>query len=248
MNLTALKLTAICALCVTELITEFQNNPADLNANGVGGPNPNATTGPYGGQFGTWNQLPWYQNTGFQTDIGLSDSQLYQLNAEYQKAYMQYQLGINGIGANLSADELVNRQQQIYAGFVQDFNNRSDKVLIDPEVRRRYNELSLQYQGYHAFNYPRVRHNLKLKPDQIKTIHKLNAEFNKHWIRWNNQYAVNPESVTEEFNEALVKRQKSLNEVLTPEQREEWKRMTGQPYEFKTGDYFLDPAKVRQVQ
>lgn len=246
MNLSILKWTAVCAVCMAELVTEFQNDPTNLNPDGRGGANPNATVGPYAGQFGTWNQLPWYLNQGLQTDIGLNDAQLYQLNAAYQKSYMQYQLNLNGIGANLPSDQLVNRQQQIYHGFLHDFDNRTEKILIDPAVRRRYNELSLQYQGYRAFNHPRVRRELKLTPEQIKALNKLNADFNTHWNRWNGQYATHRDSVSQQFNEALEQRQQNLNEVLTPEQREAWKQMTGSPYDFKAEDYFVDPSKSQQ--
>lgn len=244
MSLLDLKWITLCAIGMTTVACGA--DPTDIPPDNATGANPNATSGPYGGQFGTWNQLPWYANPGMQNDMGLNDAQLYQLNAAYQRSYMQYQLGLNGIGANLPSDQLVSRQQQIYHGFQQDFNDYANNVLTDAAARRRYHELSLQYQGYRAFSNPRVRHDLKLSPEQIKTLNKQNAEFNKNWNRWNAQYRSNPESVSEQFTEAVAERQKNLNEVLTPEQREKWRQMTGRAYEFKPADYFADPSKSPQ--
>lgn len=238
MNVSVLKWAGVCVLCVAELIADRADpqNDATTNANANQNPanaNANAST-----QFGVWGQSPWFTNPALRTELGLTESQYNQLNNNYNQAYAAYQQRLNNLERNLSNAQIQAERNQLYSQFQNEFNRNVDTVLTKPAARQRYNELNLQYQGYAAFNNPALQRKLNLTPEQIRRLNKYNDDFNSRWDRWNTQYSTSRDSVTQQFNDALAENQKNLNDVLTPEQRQTWRRLAGPRYDFIPDIYF----------
>jgi hypothetical protein len=254
MNVSVLKWAGVCAMCVAELVTEkadpLNDAAANVNQNAKANANQNAANlnanASTSAQFGVWGQSPWFTNSGLRTELGLTEAQYNHLNNNYNQAYASYQQSMNGLGQDLSNAQIQAERNQLYSQFQNQFNRNVETVLTDPAARQRYNELNLQYQGYAAFNNPTLQQELKLTPEQIRQLNKYNDNFNSRWDRWNTQYSTNRDSVSQQLNDALAENQKNLNDVLTPEQRQTWRRLTGRRYDFIPDIYFGGSTTTRQ--
>ncbi len=181
-----------------------QNQQAQANA----AANANAQANYY---YNGINETPWFGNQNIREQLHLNDNQYQQLNQGYGHAWGRYNQGVNGLDNGLSEALRMQRQQELYGTFHQDFSQSTNDVFNDPTASKRYNQLYLQYRGYGAFSDPTVQQELKLTPAQRQKFQKYDRDWNRNMNTWHREYESNPDVVLKRFNSARGEYQQSLN-------------------------------------
>ena len=114
------------------------------------------------------NQTPWYSVPVVRQQLNLTDDQYGQLNNSYNTAYTTYNTGITGLNDGLTDEQRAQQTAQLNGTFYTNWNQATNKVIVDPAARQRFNQAYWQYQHYGAFSDPTVRQQLNLTDAQIK--------------------------------------------------------------------------------
>lgn len=104
--------------------------------------------------------------------------------------------------------------------------------ILDSEQHDRLPQIALQCQGPRVFREPDVSNDLKLTADQKEKMRRIEAD---HIFSRDEGHRGPPNRKPPDdrkpFEEKLKAAMRPIIEVLTPEQLEKWKAMTGRPYE-----------------
>lgn len=194
---------------------------------------------PYSGPI---TQNPWFSNPQVRQQLNFNNEQYTQLQKAYTNAWNQYQQGLNNFEKTLTPEQRNQRMQELQQNFYKNYGTATNSILTDPEARARYNQLQLQYRGYDAFYDPMVQEKLALTPEQRQKVAQYNQEWTKSMQELGRDYATNPEKASQRFNEMRKRDLGRLEQLLTPQQRQTWAQLTGNPYNFQPNVYFQTPA------
>lgn len=225
------------AVVAAALVVDVESVNAQRVGVQAGGVNVQAGRG---GGYRLYGRRPWFGNAAVRRQLKIDDNQYNTLNNAYVQYWTPYNQVVVGLPADLDAQA---RQQKIataYGTFNSGFNTASAKVFVDPDIRNRYNQLNLQYQGYAAFNDPTVQQRLKLTDEQRQNFNKYYSDWNTQMNTYANEYAKDREGVNKQFSTAWKQQRDRINETLTPDQRKSWNEMTGESYDFPADAYFDD--------
>jgi hypothetical protein len=143
---------------------------------------------------------------------------------------MRFDQAANNLNPNLTEQQRMQQIMQLRNQFNQEFSPFVDTTFTDPQLRQRFNQLDLQFQGLDAFRNPQVRQQLDLTPEQQRQIRTLNAEWRRQVQRLQRAGNENNASLThEQFLQLQQQLQNRLNSVLTPQQQQDWTQLTGRP-------------------
>ncbi len=190
--------------------------------------------------FRLYGRRPWFGNENVRRQLKIDDRQYNTLNDAYVQYWTPYNQVVVDVPANTAEQQ---RQQQIaaaYGKFHHGFNTATAKVFVDPDVRNRYNQLNLQYQGYAAFQDPTVQERLRLSDEQRQKFNRYYTDWNNEMNTYSTEYAKDREGVNKRFSASWKTSRDRINETLTPEQRKSWNEMTGESYDFPADAYFDD--------
>jgi hypothetical protein len=190
------------------------------------------------GGYRLWNRTPWFGNAGIRRQLKLDDAQYNRLNQGYVQYWTPYNQTVTGFPADINEAERQKRLAEAYGTFNRGFTKTTGEVFTDPQIRDRYNQLNLQYQGYAAFNDPTVQERLRLTDEQRQAFHRYYNDWNKQMDTYAREYPTNREVVTKEWPNTWKQTRERINTTLTPEQRRTWTEMIGEPYEFTPDVYF----------
>jgi hypothetical protein len=187
-------------------------------------------------------RTPFFTNPGARQQLGLDDNRFNTLNRAYQQSWNRYNQGVSGLDRNLTEQQRAQQMMQFQNQFNQDFNRTLDTTFTDPRVRTRYNQLNWQFQGFDAFNDPRVRQQLDITPQQQRQFRQVNAEWRRQLQRLrrarNDQ---NARLTDEQMAQLRQQYQQQLQTMLTPEQQQQWTGMIGQEFPVDPGwDFWED--------
>lgn len=188
--------------------------------------------------FNGINQNPWFNNPAIRQEMNWNDNQFQQLNQNYGTIWDQYSQNLRNTYQGLSDEQRMQRQQDLYGKFNNDFSQSMSGVFNDPAAADRYNQLYLQYRGYGAFSDPAVQQELRLTPAQRQRFNQYDREWNRSMNRWSREYGNNPDTVGTQFENAQRQYQRNLRQNLTPQQQEVWGNLSGKPYNFTPNMYF----------
>jgi hypothetical protein len=188
--------------------------------------------------FRLWNRRPWFGNTNIRRQLKLDDTQYNRLNQGYVQYWTPYHETVTALPADINEAERQKRLAEAYGTFNRGFTKTTGEVFTDPQIRDRYNQLNLQYQGYAAFNDPTVQERLRLTDEQRQAFHRYYNDWNKQMDTYAREYPTNREVVTKEWPNTWKQTRERINTTLTPEQRRTWTEMIGEPYEFTPDVYF----------
>jgi hypothetical protein len=231
---TRLFVAAIAALVMGgEVSSASAQVRADVQAGGV-----NVRAGGNRAGFRLYGRRPWFGNENVRRQLKIDDNQYSTLNKTYVEHWTPYNQVVVDVPATAAEQQ---RQQQVasaYGKFNTGFNTASAKVFVDPDVRNRYNQLNLQYQGYAAFQDPTVQERLRLTDEQRQNFNRYYTDWNKQMNTYHTEYAKDREGVNKQFSASWKQQRDRINETLTPEQRKNWNEMTGESYDFPADVYF----------
>ena len=192
------------------------------------------------GGYNLYGRRPWFANRDVRRQLKIDDDQYATLNRTYVQYWTPYNQAVVSIPADLDATERQRRVAAAYGTFHQGYYDNTAKVFVQPELRNRYNQLNLQYQGYAAFRDPQIQARLKLTDDQRQRFDRYYTDWDQQMNTYSTEYAKDRDRVSRDFSDSWRTTRANINETLTPEQRKTWNEMTGEAYDFQADAYFDD--------
>jgi len=181
------------------------------------------------GYFG-YTQTPWFGSQGVQQQLNLTNQQMQQLNNAYNQGWNTYSKGLGSLGT-LSEQQRAQRMQELNGTFNTDLS-KSAQGTLSPQQFQRFQQLNWQYHGLNAFNDPAISGKLNLTPAQKQQIDALRAEQNKTLTTIQGQMSTDPTAAANQFQAYRTQTQEQLNNILSPQQRQTWSQIMGEPYDF----------------
>jgi hypothetical protein len=143
-------------------------------------------------------------------------------------------------GSNRATDAATQQRlaamRELEDRFRTDFDTALDGTFTDAEMRQRFNQLNLQFQGIGAFDNPVVQQQMNLTAQQRQQLAALQGEWRREMM--NLQRNRRGDLTQEQFNELRMQFANRLQGVLTPEQQQLWTEMLGQPFDFPLTAFF----------
>lgn len=204
---------------------------AGVGAQGQAGINAN-------NNFGGLRQQPWFNPRVIRQQLNLNDDQFNQLNRSYAEYWNRYNQGMSQLGRDLNQQQRMQRLRELEGNFQRDFSTSTNRVFTDPQQRERFNQLQLQYQGYAAFNDPRIQQQLNLTPQQRQRLNELNTEWNIQMGRMGSEFRTGDEGITNRMRNLQQQFNQRFNAILNDEQRQTWQGMVGEPFNFPPEVFF----------
>jgi hypothetical protein len=206
---------------------------------GTSGTNPNvqkygANTPPPTMQSGpTLGQNAWFGNPNVQQQFNLGNNQFSQLNQAYGNSFNAYQQAIAGLDKSLTPQQRSQRMQELQQNFYKSYSDSTSKIITDPQMRARYEQLHLQYRGVGAFNDPIIQSKLFLTDAQRQQFSNYNSEWLNNMGALHREYQTDPQGAAKRFDNLYRQDLERMYRALTPQQRQLWNQMRGESYDFQ---------------
>jgi len=188
------------------------------------------------------SQTPWFNNSAIREELQLKDNQFNDLNQNYQQAWGRYHDGVSKLAPNLTDEQ---RQQQLTAltnQFRKDFSRGLEATIPTPSARERFHQLDWQYRGFAALHDPAVVDKLNLSDAQRRKFDQFGKDWDQQYANWSRSYSQNRDRVGRQLQEGRRQMWDDINATLTPEQREKWREMIGERFEFEPQVFFPSPV------
>jgi hypothetical protein len=143
-----------------------------------------------------------------------------------------------GAGTDTAVDQRTRQLQEFENRFNTDVRRSVDQTITDPRLRRRYEQLYRQYLGFNNFNDPTIRQQLDLTADQQRQLRQLTTDWRRQMMDWRRGLRADDPAAQQQWLQFRNQYNDQLNALLTPQQRQNWLGMMGQPYEFPYELYF----------
>ena len=187
---------------------------------------------PFGGKMGSTGPAFLVENEGVQKELKLNEDQVAKCRALNQQVRDRHKEEF---------DKLKDTKPQERAEVMKDLMRRLNEeglkemeAVLRPEQVQRLRQIDLQQRGPQAFQDPAVEKALHLTDDQKEQVKTLNDDAAKE-MRELFQGAGAGKSV-DLGKKMMIIRQETLERiesVLTDKQRQEWKTLTGKPFDLK---------------
>jgi len=194
---------------------------------------------PTTGYVGPINQAPWFSNPAVRQQLNMNDAQFSQLNKIHADAWTRYQQGLKIMTeSNLPPDQRSQRMQELQSNYYKSFSTPVNEVFKDEQMRSRYNQLHMQYRGYDALLDPTVQAKLTLTDAQRQKLSQYQEEWRKSMGDLGRDYQMDPQGALRRFEEMRRRDAERTDSVLSEQQRQMWRGIVGNPYNFQPSVYF----------
>lgn len=183
-------------------------------------------------------QNPWFSNPTVRQQLQFNDNQINKMNQAYTESFKRYQQSLNNFDKNLSPEQRDQRMRALQQDFYADLSQSTGNMITDPTQRQRYNQLYWQFRGYNVFDDPTIQQKLNLTDAQRQKLAQYGRDWYAQMGKYNRDFQTDREGTTKRFNEARQQEWQRLISVLTPEQQQMWRQMTGEFYTFPPSVYF----------
>lgn len=196
----------------------------------------------FGGGFGMMGQggmmggaLQLLANSGVQKELKLSDEQVKQATDAVAEQRDKMRERMQELGQDTTPEARREAMTKIQASAT-----KAAEEILNPDQKKRFEQIRLQSMGAGAFLSPKVAEELKITDDQKEKLREI-------------QQAGRPQGAPGggaqgDFQAMMTRMQELRKEtyekahgVLTDTQKASWKEMTGEPFEVK----FEMPARRR---
>lgn len=198
-----------------------------------------------GGGYYPDDESPWFGAENLRNELKLDDDQMERLNRAYGDTWRQMRANNqNNNGGEQDAQARSQRLNEYRDRFDNEFTKSSRDIFRNPEQQARFNQLNLQYQGYGAFQNPRLQRQLNLNQTQNRQLQELYNDWNSEIEGLREGYASNREDATNRFNELRNRSNERFQGILNEQQRQSYNEMTGQPFDFGADTYLNNQASA----
>jgi len=170
-------------------------------------------------------------NKSVQEELKLTDDQVEQaqkVNREIREKYQDDFAKLRDLEGTERREKMQSLNQQI--------SEDSQKALagvLKPEQMRRYHQIQRQVRGVEAFTEPRVQERLKLTDSQKEKIKDIQEDAREEMRDIFTSGGGDREEATKKITALRKESLGKVNALLTDDQKETWKEMTGAPFEVK---------------
>jgi hypothetical protein len=178
-------------------------------------------------------------NKGVHRELAANDDQVAKLKDLYKSFREKLSDEEQKINI-LPEDERPAKAQQAGDSLMSELRKSLDGILT-PEQMKRFFQVYYQLLGSAAFVVPEVRSNLGIGDEQFTRIREISSP----------QWKAAVESIQSGGEKAIAKTSKSLQlgtdkvlGILDGGQRESWKKLTGEPFEFEEDSPFGNRRKL----
>jgi hypothetical protein len=189
---------------------------------------------------------PWFDNDDLRRELDLDEDQIRRLNDAYGAAWRQMRSegeNAGNAGAGLSDEARARRMRELRDRFEDTFSRDTRSIFRDERQRQRFNQLSLQRQGFSAFDNPRLQRDLNLNETQIRQLQDLNQSFNSELESLRGTFAADRQGTERRFNELRDRTETGFQGILNDQQRTAFDEMTGERFDFGNDIFFVEPLQ-----
>lgn len=189
-----------------------------------------------------------FQSTGVPAALNITDRQRTRIDTLTQQLQARFQPQYDRLNSLAAAEQAAVREQ-LNREYLAAWQNAARDVF-NAEQLARYQQLQLQMNGFNAFNDPVVQQSLNLTDDQLAALREQIVWSQQQQAVIQQQAAVDQARAQELFNAFNAEAQTRQNQFLTPEQRQSWAQLTGDPFSFPpmfpaaTGQTAIGPGGV----
>jgi hypothetical protein len=172
-----------------------------------------------------------YRMDNVSRTLNLTPDQVNRLNQISQQLQTRYQNDINNLR---TLDEQA--RQQRWMELQQQYNTNwmnDARTIFNDQQLNRYRQLELQYNNFNSFTVPDVRTRLNLTDDQIRRLQEAQAWSRSQLQTIERQGMTNRDDATRAWQNYWTEVQTRTNQILTPQQQQLWRGMTGDPFTFQ---------------
>src|SRR5579884_2195003 len=174
---------------------------------------------------------PLYRMPDVSRALNLTPQQQTQLNAVAEQTAARYANDYARLSSLRPADRVA-ATEQLDRRFSADFLKGAQGVL-NREQFGRYQQLQYQYGGFSTLADPAVQQRLNLAPEQVTEL-RGSLDWSARTLRAvDSQMATDPTLGRQQYREYQRLYQERMNRLLTPQQQQAWREMTGPPYAFE---------------
>lgn len=186
-------------------------------------------------------KTPWFNNPDVKAEIKLDTNRYKDLTDAYTNYWTRYTRGLGELKPDVSEEERRARQIELYDEFQQDFTKSIDDIIVDPDSRKRYEQLYRQYQGYGALRNPTVQSELNLSALQREKLEQYDHEWQQKIGKIREDFAKDRRVAMRALRHARHHIHDQIFATLSPEQQATWKAMTGPRFDFPAQVYIPEP-------
>jgi hypothetical protein len=171
-----------------------------------------------------------YQSPDIRRTLNLTTAQIDRLNAANALIQQRYRDRLTRT-ASLPADQRAAELERLRASQLNDFYTSGTGVFT-PEQLRRYRQLEYQYQGPAAFIDPDVQRQLNLTDAQLRRFRLIQQNvLGPQAFLLNSDGSIRTNGL-QEYNAYRQHTNEQMDSILSQEQRDRWRDLTGDPYNF----------------
>jgi hypothetical protein len=181
------------------------------------------------------------KNRSVQQELKLSDDQIKRIDRTIQSMQAKY---VNEAQSLSALDQTAQRRQYSVLFARISTQTRAELAeILGPEQQKRLTQIELQRQGIAAFVNPAVQKPLKLTGEQQTKVKGIYQDAMKETrsLPQGGRGTTNSAALTKIRQQAVAR----VMDLLTAEQKNEWKQMTGETFELKADSN--DPAAPGKI-
>lgn len=199
-------------------------------APGAGGTTSRPASPATGGMANTL-PAPLFRQSDVGRNLNLTDRQTTQLNAMTDRLQARYQAELDRLG-RLSDTARAARVQELNRQFTNDWVAGAREFMTSAQLNR-YQQLQLQFGRFNSLADPTVQRQLNLSADQQARLRDA-MTWSDEQMRQILQTGVSDrDRALRQYGDYNRAYQDRLNTILTPDQRQQWREMTGDPFTFQ---------------
>jgi len=175
---------------------------------------------------GSLGVVPWFQNPNIIRELRITDPQMRKLTDAYGQLYGSYQTEIGKL-QGLDPAQQAARINELNMAFSNTMNKSAADILNQQQIQR-FNQLYTQQQGFDAFTNPDLRQRLNISDIQLQQLRKASQDFDQQLRDLTRASQGDPRT----WQTLYRMRSDRINDVLTDQQRQMWRQITGDTFTF----------------
>lgn len=186
--------------------------------------------------FSGSNQTPFFANPAVRQELQLNNQQFNRLNQNFLQNRQAFNARLDALQAqgNLTPAQRLQLAQQ----FNRQFSTGLNGVFTNQQNLNRFNQLTLQSQGFNAFLNPAIHQQLNLTADQQARLSVMASQWNSTLQHLTPEFRSNPGAVQPQLDRLQREQAQQLQLILNPQQLQTWRQLIGEPFSFPASTFF----------
>jgi Spy/CpxP family protein refolding chaperone len=185
-------------------------------------------------------------NRSVQEELKLSDEQAEKVRQVASEVREKHQDDIEKL-QDLQGPERREKAQVVMRAVAEESRKALDGVLT-PEQAKRLRQITLQVRGTEAFSDPTVQERLNLTDDQKEKLSNIGEDARKEMREIFESAGEDRAEAGQKLRDLRQESLKKVTAVLTVDQKETWKELTGDPFQIRIQQPDNERAAPKRTQ